>query len=117
MEEHEAHPESPPPGRRKRAPFSPEQKQAILAALAGWTGTRKAFCLEHKVHTVTLWEWEKAKGGKPRRPAKKAAKTLSVYTPEQRRQAVEAFNKSGRSLDHFGFGIGMKLSGLHASEA
>jgi transposase-like protein len=48
---------------------------------------------------MSLWQWQK--GDKPKTNRKKAAKKQSVYTPEQRRKAVESFSKSGQTLKHF----------------
>jgi len=114
MEELEAVPATPPPRGPGRPKYPPAHREAMLKALAAWKGSRKAFCLEHKVHSVTLWEWEKAaKGGKTPKPAKKAAKAAAPFTPEQKRKAVEAFTKSGQTLLNFGkaWGINAQVLG------
>ena len=114
MEELEAVPATPPPRGPGRPKYPPAHREAMLKALAAWKGSRKAFCLEHKVHSVTLWEWEKAaKGGKAPKPAKKAAKAAAPFTPEQKRKAVEAFTKSGQTLLNFGkaWGINAQVLG------
>jgi transposase InsO family protein len=113
MEEQEARPIRPP---GKRGPYPPEYKQQILKAFAAWDGTMEAFCQEKGVKKITLWEWRRAAKGisrKGAKPKKKSAKKQSVYTPEQRRKAVEAFNRSGRSLLHFGkaWGINPQVLG------
>jgi len=120
MEAQEARPTDPGPKRPGRPQYTPEHREAVLKALAAWKGTRKAFCLEHKVHTVTLWEWERvAKGGpakgvkaKAAKPAKKATRKQTSYTPEQRRKAVEAFSKSGQTLLNFGKAWGVNAAVL-----
>jgi transposase InsO family protein/transposase-like protein len=94
-------PNEAPYGRHK--PYPAEHRQAILQAYAVWKGGVDEFCSQHKVYKGTLWAWrrefiklEKAKGQDgtilPKIPA---------YTPEQKRQAVEAFVKSGQSLKDF----------------
>jgi transposase InsO family protein len=101
VEELEARPESPPSKGRGRTQYTPEQREAILESFDAWKGTKKAFCAQHKVHPVSLWEWRR--GGKARATkARNAGKKLTVRTPEQRRQAVEAFSRSGQSLEKFG---------------
>ncbi len=65
-----------------------------------------AFCREKGVNKVTLWEWRRASKGVKRRGSK-SAKKQSVYTPEQRRKAVEAFSRSGQTLLNFGKAWGM----------
>lgn len=112
MEEHEARPTSPGPKKPGRPQYNPERRKEILAALAAWKGTRKAFCAEHKVNYSTLWEWThatkapKAKAGKP------GTRKQTVYSPEQRRKAVEAFERSGQTLEHFGKAWGVNVTVL-----
>jgi transposase-like protein len=98
VEEHEAR-QKRPPGSRKA--FSPEMKQKILEAFATWQGPMDEFCLKHSVHKVTLWEWRRKAQGSSPRPDRKTGKTQSTFTPEQRKQAVEAFLKSGQSMIAF----------------
>jgi len=117
MEEQEARPESPPPKGRSRTKYTPEQREALLKAFAAWKGTQKAFCQKHKLHPVSLWEWQK--GGKARaHKARTTGKKLTVRTPEQRRQAVEAFSRSGQSLEHFGkaWGVNAQVLGRWAKK-
>jgi transposase InsO family protein len=120
MEVQEARPESPGRKGLGRVQYPPEQRVAILKALDAWKGTRKAFCLEHKVPTVTLWKWQRdAKGikapglkAKASTKAKKATRKQTRYSPEQRRQAVEAFSRAGQSLDNFGKAWGVNATVL-----
>jgi transposase InsO family protein len=105
MEEQEARQKRPP---GKRGSYPPEYKQQILEAFAVWDGGVEEFCREKGVNKITLWKWRNAAKGGKRKPAKKSAKKQSVYTPDQKRQAVEAYTKSGQSLEIFG-----KLWGLH----
>jgi transposase InsO family protein len=118
VEEHEAR-QARPPGRGKA--FQPEQKQKILEAFATWQGPVAAFCQEHGISVATIYEWKKprtkkvakAKVAKPAKKAAKGPKKQSVYSPEQRRKAVEAFSRSGQTLLHFGkaWGINPQVLG------
>src|ERR1019366_9638991 len=80
--------------------YTPEQKQKILEALATWTGTVTAFGKAHSVPLDTLYGWKRKPAAG--RAAKKKAKVQRSFTPDQRRQAVEAFAKAGQSLKDFG---------------
>ena len=110
MEEQEARPTVPKKRGRGRHRYPPEQRKSVLRAFAAWKGTRKAFCLQHKVSPVTLWQWQREARGpkgkeasaKPPHKAKKGRREQTSYTPEQRRKAVETFNRSGQTLDVFG---------------
>lgn len=102
MEEHEAR-QSRAPGRQRR--YSPEDKQKILEALATWDGTVTDFGKAHGVPLDTLYGWKRSPGRSP--AAKKKAKTQRTFTPEKRKQAVEAFAKSGQSLKAFGKAWGL----------
>jgi len=95
VEEHKAR-QARPPGRGK--PYPPEHKQRILEALATWQGTVEDFAKAQGVSYATLYEWKR--GGKAK-AGKKKAKVQRSFTPDQRRQAVEAFGKSGQSLKDF----------------
>jgi transposase-like protein len=74
-----------------------------LRAYALWTGSTDDFCKAYKVFKGTLWAWrrtyvkeEHACGRENVLPSK-----MPVYSPDQRRQAVEAFAKSGQSVKDF----------------
>jgi transposase InsO family protein len=84
-----------------------------LEALATWQGTVEDFAKAQGISYATLYEWKrggKAKGGK------KTSKTQRSFTPDQRRQAVEAFGKSGQSLKDFGkaWGVNEQVLGRWA---
>jgi transposase InsO family protein len=100
VEEHEAR-QSRAPGRQTRR-YEPEEKQKILEALATWTGTVEAFSKANGVPYATLYQWKRSPKGAP-----KKAKTQRTFTPEKRKQAVEAFAKSGQSLKAFGKAWGL----------
>jgi transposase InsO family protein len=94
VEEHQAR-QARPPGRGQ--PYSPEQKQKILEAFATRQVPVDVFCKEHGVPYATLHGWKKPKV----KGATKKPKAPRSFTPEQRKQAVEAFGKSGQSLKAF----------------
>ncbi len=94
MEEQEAVP-GRPPGRRKQ--YSEPHKQKILEAFATRKGSVEEFCQEHEVGYSTLMAWKRGRGKAKTRKAEPKRRS-----PEQRRQAVEAFAKSGQSLVAFG---------------
>lgn len=102
MEEHEAR-QSRAPGRQRR--YSPDEKQKILEALATWTGTVTDFGKAHGVPLDTLYGWKRNPG--KGQASRKKAKTQRTFTPEQRKQAVEAYAKSGQSLKDFGKAWGL----------
>ena len=98
--------------RFQRAPgqryYSPEQRKAILDAFHAWTGNAQSFCAQHGVTETSLYAWlrvfrthgtaalsEHVRGRPERKPRK------GLYTPEQRRGAVEAYLKSGQGAGPF----------------
>ena len=105
MDEQQAPSASPPVKRRQ---YSPELKQTILDAFAKWEGSQDEFCEKHGVAKVTLWAWRNGSKGRRSKKTETPSKKQSVYTPEQKRQAVETFAKSGQTLLVFG-----KLWGVH----
>lgn len=109
------HPEVPIQGRRGPGKYTQEQRLSLLKAFDAWEGSQSDFCRKHKVNRITLWAWKRAYQahgeaglasgvslGKKRKTRKPR------YTPEQKRQAVEACLKSGQSMMAFG-----KLWGVH----
>src|ERR1019366_4527970 len=109
MEEQEQSPQARGAAKRPPGGYSKEHKLAILKALAAWKGTKDAFYHAHGVPQTSLWAWGRAfkargeagldKGmwGKGKKEKKK-----SYATPEAKRKAVEAFAKSGESVEDFG---------------
>ncbi len=78
--------------------FTPEQRQALLEALRGWTGTPDAFCAEFGVSRTSLYMWRhavKAHGSTGLRGRRGLKPRRGQYSPEQRRQAVEQYLKQG----------------------
>jgi transposase InsO family protein len=111
VEEHEARPNRPP-GRQTRR-YSPEHKQQMMEALATWQGTVEAFAKAQGVPYATLYQWKR---GTKANPGGKRAKGPRTFTSEQRKQAVEAFAKSGQSLKAFGkaWGVNEQVLGRWA---
>ncbi len=108
MEEQASSLKSPPSSSRGRRQYSVQEKLAILKALSSWEGSHDAFCLTNHVAKTTLNSWQHAYaqkgvsglefgGGTRGKGAKKAKR----YPPDQKRQAVEAFSKSGQDLNSF----------------
>lgn len=95
MEEQEARQDRPPGTRRK---YPPELKQKILEAFATWQGPADAFCQAQGVQRSLLYAWKQAAA---EAKTKKTAKKQRSFTPEQRKQAVEAFSKAGQTLRAF----------------
>jgi len=109
------HPEVPAKGRSGPVGYTKEQRLNALKAFDAWEGTLESFCRKHKVNRTTFWTWKRAYqahgeaglGGAVRLNRKHKARN-SRFTPEQRRQAVEACLKAGQSMEAFG-----KLWGVH----
>ncbi len=109
------HPEVSARGRRGPVRYTQEQRLNLLKAFDAREGSQADFCFKHKVNRITLWAWKLAyqvhgeaglASGVSLGKKRKARSTR--YTPEQKRQAVEACLKSGQSMMAFG-----KLWGVH----
>jgi transposase-like protein len=75
-----------------------------LEALATWKGGLEAFSVKHDVPKTTLALWRREKPG---RKAKAKPKTLRRFTPEARKQAVEAFLKAKQTFPAFATAWGL----------
>ncbi len=80
----------------------------MILALQDWTGTKDAFCRQYNSHMVTLNAWRRRykqygeAGLEPGFKKPKSKKKTRPYSnPDQKRQAVEAYLKSGRTLEDF----------------
>ena len=107
--------EVPAGGRSGPGGYTAEQRRSLLKAFDAWEGTQADFCREHKVNRVTFYAWKRAyqahgeaglAGGV--RQGRKRKRRIARFTPEQKRQAVEACLKSGQSMHAFG-----RLWGVH----
>jgi len=110
-----SHPEVPVKGRSGPGGYTQEQRLNVLRAFDAWEGTLSGFCRQHKVNHVTLWTWRRAyqahgeaglASGMSKGKKRKARNAR--FSPDQRRQAVEACLKTGQSTEVFG-----KLWGVH----
>ncbi len=88
--------------------YSAQQKLAILRAYAASPSGMRDFCAQHGLTTATLCAWRKRfdeegeAGLEPRpNPRNKKGRRRGPYTPDQRRQAVEAYATSGLLLADF----------------
>lgn len=89
-------------GRRDRAGrrrFTPAERRELLAAFEASGKSVRDFCAAHGLVESTLHGWRKRAGHGRRRARTK--KSTATYTPEQRRSAVEAFARSGRTRVEF----------------
>jgi len=89
--------------------FTAEQKQALLKAYDAWAGPMKEFCAAQGVSSTSLCAWRRAYqvhgaqglvGGRGK-PGPKPARHQGPYTPAARQQAVDAYQKSGMTLQDF----------------
>lgn len=88
--------------------YSAQQKLAILRAYAASPSGMRDFCTQHGLTTSTLCKWRKRfdeegeVGLAPRpNPRNKKGRRRGAYTPEQRREAVEAYATSGLLMEDF----------------
>jgi transposase InsO family protein len=96
---------TPPAAKTK---YSAQQKLAILRAYAASPSGMRDFCSQHGLTTSTLCAWRKRfdeegeAGLEPRpNPRNKKGRSRGAYTPEQRREAVEAYATSGLLMEDF----------------
>lgn len=96
---------SPPPDKPKG--LNAAEKAALLQAFDQRESSADAFCAQHGVSAPTLYTWRRnfkaygmvgLEGGAPSRKRKKVQ---SVYSPDQRRKAVETLKKTGQSTEDF----------------
>ncbi len=108
-------PETPAQGQSGPGGYIKEQRLGLLKAFDAWEGTLVDFCRQHQVNRVTFWAWKRAyqahgesglAGGVSQ--GKKRKRRTIQFTPDQKRQAVEACLKSGQSMHAFG-----RLWGVH----
>jgi transposase InsO family protein len=82
-------------GRRR---YTAAERRELLDALEASSESMEDFCLARGLQASTVYTWRQRARHGPRRRKKK---TRVVYTPEQRRTAVEAFARSGRTRTEF----------------
>jgi transposase InsO family protein/transposase-like protein len=89
--------------------FTTEQKRGLVQAYEAFEGAMDAFCAQHHVSSTSLCAWRKAfrahgsSGLEPGAGGVAATRghRPGPYTPAERQQAVEAFQKSGMALEAF----------------
>jgi transposase-like protein len=93
---------------RRRAQYTPAERRQWVEAFAASGETQRVFCARHGLSTTTLCKWRRrytARGaaGLETRPNPRNARgpKRGAYRPEERRQAVEAYRKAGRTRRDF----------------
>lgn len=89
--------------------YTIEQKAALVQASEAWEGLLEDFCARHEVSSTSLCAWRKAFRAHGRQGLEPGAGGVAVrrrrrpgpYAPAERQQAVEAFQKSGMTLEVF----------------
>ena len=103
-------PAEPPPAARGNTSrrYPPAERRALLDELARSGETLAVFCARKQVSTATICAWRRAlrahgeAGLIPREPRRNAdGHTGRQRDPEERRNAVEAFQRSGLKLEQF----------------
>jgi transposase InsO family protein len=111
--------ELPPPGTPGKS-YSAGEKAAALRAYVASGQRMLDWCRSQGISTATLCAWRRAysKGGEaalaPRKNPRNTyqGRTHPPYSPEQRREAVLAFHKSGLTQDAFSRLWGISVSSL-----
>jgi len=91
--------------------YSREERERLVARYAASGLTIREFAERHGVKYTTFRNWVQAGRAEGRRPARQARQGKR-FTPEERRGAVEAFAKSGRTLADFARLWGCSASSL-----
>ncbi len=98
-------------GRRRRRLFTQEEKRALLGELAS-SGERVAvFGARVGVHPSVLHHWRRTQGS-PKAAARGLAVAHRIFSPDERRAAVEAHAKSGLTLRIFAQHWGVSVESL-----
>jgi transposase InsO family protein len=85
-------------GRRR---YTAAERRELLAAFESSGSSVPEFCAAHGLHESTLYGWRRGVGQGRRGRRASTKKSTATYTPEQRRSAVEAFARSGRTRAEF----------------
>lgn len=98
------------PSRRRSTSrrYDVSERKRLLAELAQSGETMATFCARHHVSTATICAWRRGlrargeEGLVPREPGRNpSGKHGRMRSPEERRQAIEAFDRSKMTLDAF----------------
>ena len=107
-----------PPRKRKRRIFSDEQRREFVHAFKRSGQSPTAFCAEHGLTLSCLQRWRRVfdptfkARGKKSRSGQKPQHVHRTFTPEERRQAIEAFKKSGLTKLSFSKTWGVSANSL-----
>lgn len=82
-----------------RRKFTDSQKKKILQQASKTNLTLAEFCRKHAIATSVFYSWQKEFQGK--KPGPKGKRRGGPHTPEERKNAVEAFLKSGMTQSDF----------------
>ena len=97
------HPKRVPPKTRRR--FTAQQRVEFVKRWRRSDLSRRDFCAKHDLVLTTFHGWVQrhAKGtlGGARKPGRKVGQAVRRFTPEERRQAVEAFQGAGLTQADF----------------
>ena len=85
-------------GRRR---FSRTEREELLEALVACGEDEESFCRSHDLSLTTLRAWQARKKLPQRETASAQKGRPQRYTPEQKRAALEAFERSGRTQAEF----------------
>jgi len=99
-------------GRSRRRPrtsrrYTAAEKKALLDGYKPGEETVRGYCDRHEITSSSLCLWRRqfaergAAGLEPKHNPRNRQKTHRRYSPEERRAAVEAYSKSGRTLRDF----------------
>jgi transposase InsO family protein len=88
--------------------YGVEERKALLAELERTGETMAVFCARHRVSTATICAWKRGLRAKgevglvPREPRRNpSGKSGRTRNPEERRMAIEAFDRSDMKIDDF----------------
>jgi len=87
--------------------FTAAERRELVDAFARSGKRVREFCAERGLSTATLCKWRRlAKGGPEaletrKNPGNAKGRTRRPYTPEERRRAMEALERSGRTMADF----------------
>src|SRR5262249_54511658 len=86
------------------------QQSELVAAFQASHQSVRDFCAEHGVSQSSLMRWQRKAGGRAR--AKATPTSREHFSPEERRQAVEAYLKSGMTFESFAVTWGVSSHSL-----
>jgi transposase InsO family protein len=106
------------PKKRKRRTYSDEQRRDFVRAFNKSGQRPTTFCAEHDLTPSCLQRWRRELDashdacGKRSKPRRKPQRVKRTFSPDERRQAVEAFKKSGLTRESFSKTWGVSANSL-----